>query len=357
MANQLNEAIHQILSNYLQTKTAPFTKNKLASFIRNDIPKRIIKNVVSSTENLKFSGSCGMSQWSEVPWIAVLDKRITSTTQEGFYVVYLFQADMKGVYLSLNQGWEFFKSIYGAKEGEKEIRFVSQQYQKKLQMLLQDSSLFSNGFSFSPILLNNQNSNTDLPKGYELGHIYGKYYPVEVILNQTTLVQDLKHILSVYNNLVNDDVAELLTTDSISSDIEEIDNNSSLTTTQKQQLRNARIGQGKYRRELLSLYSQCPVTQVQLRTLLKASHIKPWQVSNNIERLDKYNGLILAAHVDALFDAGYISFSDDGDLLISTQHNTEQEIIRLNINKEVKIKIYEKSKPYLDWHRRKIFKP
>ncbi len=52
---------------------------------------------------------------------------------------------------------------------------------------------------------------------------------------------------------------------------------------------------------------------------LSASHIKPWKESSDAEKLDGSNGLLLAPHVDHLFDRGFISFSDSGDLLISTR--------------------------------------
>src|SRR5262249_42341496 len=63
--------------------------------------------------------------------------------------------------------------------------------------------------------------------------------------------------------------------------------------------------------------SACRVTGVTDKRFLVASHIKPWRVSSNDERLDGANGLILSPHIDKLFDQGWISFSDDGDLLIA----------------------------------------
>jgi putative restriction endonuclease len=50
---------------------------------------------------------------------------------------------------------------------------------------------------------------------------------------------------------------------------------------------------------------------------LRASHIKPWRVSTDNEKLDGNNGLLLAPHIDHLFDQGYISFTDEGELLVS----------------------------------------
>ena len=140
----------------------------------------------------------------------------------------------------------------------------------------------------------------------------------------------------------------------VNSDIKVIEDNNNLTPTQKKYLIDSRLGQGKFRSELLKLYPACPITKIKLKALLKASHIKPWRDSDNNERLDKFNGFMLAAHIDALFDNGYISFEDDGRLLISDL--CRNDIDKLIIDTNIKIKIYDESKKYLEWHRDHIYK-
>ncbi|MGE8681742.1 MAG: HNH endonuclease [Achromobacter marplatensis] len=88
-----------------------------------------------------------------------------------------------------------------------------------------------------------------------------------------------------------------------------------IPATEKMRLFQARIGQGGYRREVLRLEPRCRITGVSDPKFLIASHIKPWRESSNEERLDAHNGLMLAPHVDRLFDQGWISFEDCGDLL------------------------------------------
>jgi putative restriction endonuclease len=62
------------------------------------------------------------------------------------------------------------------------------------------------------------------------------------------------------------------------------------------------------------------VTGISDAALLRASHIKPWsRCDSDAERLDVHNGLLLAAHLDAAFDKGLISFADDGTMLISNR--------------------------------------
>lgn len=140
----------------------------------------------------------------------------------------------------------------------------------------------------------------------------------------------------------------------IAEDLEDINKIENISETQKKRLMEARIGQGKFRKDVLDLYPQCPVTKTSIKCLLRASHILPWRISDNKQRLDPYNGLMLAAHVDALFDKGYVSFDDDGLILISS--TIKAEIESLGISPKQKISIYEKNKPYLKWHRENIFK-
>lgn len=89
--------------------------------------------------------------------------------------------------------------------------------------------------------------------------------------------------------------------------------------TQKERLVKARVGQGLFRRNVEFVESACRVTGVRDLRHLRASHIKPWRLSNDEEKLDGHNGLLLAPHIDHLFDKGYISFSDDGCLLVAME--------------------------------------
>ena len=80
-----------------------------------------------------------------------------------------------------------------------------------------------------------------------------------------------------------------------------------------------RVGQGLFREALLDYWQgRCCVTGLAVPPLLRASHIKPWAgCADDDERLDVFNGLLLAPHVDALFDGGWISFEDSGAVIVS----------------------------------------
>ena len=89
-------------------------------------------------------------------------------------------------------------------------------------------------------------------------------------------------------------------------------------STEHEQVIVARKGQGIYREGLLAKWNgACAVTGLAVPELLMASHAKPWKRASNVERLDGNNGLPLVPNLDKLFDKGYISFADDGAVMIS----------------------------------------
>lgn len=92
-------------------------------------------------------------------------------------------------------------------------------------------------------------------------------------------------------------------------------------TTEAERLVVQRVGQDLFRGALLDYWKgRCCVTGLAVPSLLRASHIKPWsKCASDNERLDEFNGLLLAPHLDALFDDGWISFSDQGQMLVSKQ--------------------------------------
>ncbi len=103
---------------------------------------------------------------------------------------------MSGVYLSLNQGWTYFKEKYNIKEGKVMIQRVANAWKEALSSTLSD-------FSFEAIDLKTKSlpQRSDLPLGYELGHICGKYYDANALPSNQTIVDDLRNMISVYREL------------------------------------------------------------------------------------------------------------------------------------------------------------
>jgi hypothetical protein len=136
------------------------------------------------------------------------------------------------------------------------------------------------------------------------------------------------------------------------ADIEEIKSNKATDPTTVQALVNARVGQGKYGLQVRKIWNnRCCVTGSRTRAALEASHIKRWADSNDIERLDPNNGLLLTANLHKLFDAGLISFEDSGKMLVSSMLSQAEQNIFGVVGKRLSKKPSGQIAKYLSYHR------
>ncbi len=150
-----------------------------------------------------------------------------------------------------------------------------------------------------------------------------------------------------YNSLITDPI----------QDIEEfLVLHRELPNTERESLVRSRIGQGQFRIDLIKYWQYCAVTGCKATEILKASHIKPWCDSDNRERLDIYNGLLLIPNLDSVFDKGLISFHSDGRIIISSLLS-DSDRNRLNIYLDMRLrKVEEEHHRYLQYHREKVFR-
>lgn len=126
---------------------------------------------------------------------------------------------------------------------------------------------------------------------------------------------------------------------------------------EKKTLTRARVGQGKYREELLKLCPFCPITLVSDDRLLIASHIKPWAKSNDFEKTDPLNGFMLTPTFDFMFDRGFLSFTDDKKSILSP-FLSKMTYSKIGISDD---KIFshlptEGREDYLEYHRTELLK-
>lgn len=129
--------------------------------------------------------------------------------------------------------------------------------------------------------------------------------------------------------------------------------------TEAERLVIQRVGQDVFREALMSYWhGRCAVTGVAEPRLLRASHIKPWaRCDTDAERLDVHNGLLLAAHLDAAFDAGLISFADDGAIVFSPQF-AQDDRTAMGIHECLALsRVAVRHLPNLAWHRAFLLGP
>jgi len=130
----------------------------------------------------------------------------------------------------------------------------------------------------------------------------------------------------------------------------------SIVETVKETLVLARRGQGAFREGLFALEKLCRITKVDNPKHLIASHTKPWRDCDNEERLNPENGFLLTPTVDHLFDKGFISFENNGDLIISpVAHKDSLHKMSIPIDERFNVGSFSSGqKEFLDWHRNSL---
>ena len=129
-------------------------------------------------------------------------------------------------------------------------------------------------------------------------------------------------------------------------------------TTEAERLVVRRVGQAVFRRGLFEYWDgRCAITGLDVPGLLRASHIKPWaDCATDAERLDVFNGLLLAPHLDAAFDAGFITIAEDGTMLVANALRPGAQLA-LGLDGPLRVDgLHRAHERYLTWHRARIFR-
>jgi len=145
----------------------------------------------------------------EIPWISILNPELTTTTKAGLYIVYLYSADLKTLYLSMNQGYTRHKEVAKASgfQGKSAINKALKTLKSETKDLARELKI--NG----PINLKTTNSIDlksigELPQGYESGHITGFKYSLNSMPNENQLNTDLDFMFTIYDAVkeINDEL-------------------------------------------------------------------------------------------------------------------------------------------------------
>ena len=184
----MKKEFNEILETYLLDKSKKTNKDsRIHNLIINILPEQIKNSIVFHRDNYHVSGSYGQGNKSEYPWIMVSNKEITKSAQKGLYLVYLFRSDMKGFYLSLNQGITYYEKTFGKES------FINAQ---KVSSYFRD--LLNVEQYLSKIDLVSKKNN--LAKGYEASNIIAKYYEIGNF-NEAQFSQDLNKMIDLYNQI------------------------------------------------------------------------------------------------------------------------------------------------------------
>lgn len=139
----------------------------------------------------------------------------------------------------------------------------------------------------------------------------------------------------------------------VETDIDVILDDPTVTTTERSDLVKCRIGQGTFRQKLIAYWKACAVTGYKDLGLLVASHIKPWRACTDAERLNPFNGLLLTPNLDSAFDAGLVTFRQDGLISLSLLLSSPEQ---LGIETGMRVTLASQHEPFMDFHRTSVFR-
>ncbi|WP_203226573.1 DUF3578 domain-containing protein [Psychrobacter sp. P2G3] len=191
----LAEKLKKFTSSWVQATNESFTNHPTANFLRNDLKEEIAAIVKDFDNNYLIKASVGAGNWANIPWLAILNPKITTAIQDGIYPVYLFSTDGLGFYLSLNQGTTTPKEELGKVKADIRAELIKKYILEKFPEL--------KDWGEQRIDLN---ANTPLGKSYETANIVAKYYSLDIELDSESLKQDLRKLLFYYRKIETLDI-------------------------------------------------------------------------------------------------------------------------------------------------------
>ncbi len=196
------ENLKFILDNYLELKKEQKTDNHiLFQKLCVDAADELMEYI--NDERYIVKGSVGVGVWSSVPWLAVFDRFITTSAQNGYYPVFLFKEDMSGFYLSLGIGVTSVQIEY------KESKKIREALKNQNRILLNKIKTMPGGFETSTALnfrLQSGSTKNKLASNYEEGCVIAKYYSAKKLPNDNELFKDVTNLLETYQQVIYDSI-------------------------------------------------------------------------------------------------------------------------------------------------------
>jgi MoxR-like ATPase len=183
MESNLRNSLLKIMNEYLQAKREPFGGHPLGTFVRNDVSVEFTRLPFVPPTDYVVTGSVGQGVWAHVPWIAIMNRSVTVSTQRGYYIVYLFSEDMSSVYLTLAQG----------------VTETSREAMHKIKEEIRESVPLSSKVRKDDDLYL---GNSPRAKAYAQSTALYIPYDYENMPDESELVADLEEMINIYENFI-----------------------------------------------------------------------------------------------------------------------------------------------------------
>ena len=202
LKTMLEKFIREYAAELTEARRTEDFKRPFGALVRQDIAKLLQDKVDSSIYKVK--GSVGAGRWTDVPWIAVFDTRITTSAQRGVYIVYLLNKDTKELFLTLNQGaTDVAQGGRNASDGRLAFTGIaSSSSDKTTGDLKEKANNIRNKLRNVPNLLSGEIKTGSL--AYDAGCIFFKKYELNSLPNDEQLYSDLLKFIEVYGAYYND---------------------------------------------------------------------------------------------------------------------------------------------------------
>lgn len=187
----MKKLINEARSRFIRSKKGSKvdSTSDLYDMIVRQLPQQIRQLIRSDAYRVK--GSIGQGNMTTHPWISILNPDITTTTQEGLYVVVLFNASFSAFYVSLNQGITYFDNKYKSKKYE---------YASKMARYYQQELGLRKDVSYEPIVLEAKRGS--LAFGYEQTNIASRRFEIESF-DENEFENAIKDFISLYDYIVD----------------------------------------------------------------------------------------------------------------------------------------------------------
>lgn len=184
--HSLQALLNEVLDTYLDARNQRFSGAvRVHQVITKDIPQAIADTGLVSLDRYKVVGSAGQGNWAAVPWVAIMDRKVTDSIQSGFYVVYLFSSNMRAVYLSLMLGVTQITNQHPGQAGLTLLQEQASALRHRLDL---------HGFEVE----NPQLGRKRLARQYAAGIIAYKRYDKGLVPEENVLRADLESMLRLY---------------------------------------------------------------------------------------------------------------------------------------------------------------
>lgn len=184
MSSTLKEKLIKIMNQYLPSKREPFGGHQLGPFVRNEVTAEINNLPFIDPSEYMVTGSVGQGNWASVPWIAIMNRKITVSTQRGYYIVYLFSEDMQNVYLTLAQG----------------VTETSKEEMLRIKSQIRESISSSSKVKIDDHIRLGESKKA---RDYALSTAAYIHYAADHMPVETVIVNDLQEMIHIYENYIS----------------------------------------------------------------------------------------------------------------------------------------------------------